>query len=185
MQLTLRRAWMTGAAALTGLTLAACVPAAPQPTPAPAPAPVRAPVPAPQPPSAQAPAPAFSTWMDAPRTPGDWRYQAGTAQFVQPAGGALVTLRCDQGARVVEIARTGQVATQVPMVIRAETMERSLAAVPYPGASPMIVARLAANDRLLDAMAFSKGHFAIEVSGLPALYVPSFPEVTRVIEDCR
>ena len=42
-----------------------------------------------------------------------------------------------------------------------------------------------ARDPLLDAMAFSKGRFALEVAGLPTLYVPSYPEVTRVIEDCR
>ncbi len=53
------------------------------------------------------------------------------------------------------------------------------------GPVPAIAARVAANDPLLDAMAFSKGRFAVEVAGLPTLYVPSYPEVTRVIEDCR
>ena len=33
--------------------------------------------------------------------------------------------------------------------------------------------------------AFSKGRFAIETPGLATLYVPSYPEITRVIEDCR
>jgi hypothetical protein len=34
-------------------------------------------------------------------------------------------------------------------------------------------------------MAFSRGRFAIETAGLPTLYVPSWPEVSRVVEDCR
>ena len=44
---------------------------------------------------------------------------------------------------------------------------------------------LDARDPLLDAMAFSRGRFAIEVAGQPALYLPSWSEVGRVIEDCR
>ena len=42
-----------------------------------------------------------------------------------------------------------------------------------------------ANMALLDAMAFSRGRFAIDVNGLPSLYLPAWPEVGRVIEDCR
>jgi hypothetical protein len=34
-------------------------------------------------------------------------------------------------------------------------------------------------------MAFSKGRFAIEAGSAPPLYLPSWPEVTRVVEDCR
>ena len=53
------------------------------------------------------------------------------------------------------------------------------------GAAAWIFARVPARDPLLDAMAFSKARFAVEVPGSPALYVPSYPEVTKVIEDCR
>jgi hypothetical protein len=48
-----------------------------------------------------------------------------------------------------------------------------------------LVARLAAGDRLLDAMAYTKGRFAVEAGGMEALYVPAWPEVVRVIDDCR
>jgi hypothetical protein len=34
-------------------------------------------------------------------------------------------------------------------------------------------------------MALSKGRFAVQTLGLPALYIPAWPEITRVIEDCR
>lgn len=48
-----------------------------------------------------------------------------------------------------------------------------------------MVASFAARDPLLDAMAFSRGRFAIQSDGLPTLYVPSWPEIGRVLEDCR
>jgi hypothetical protein len=68
------------------------------------------------------------------------------------------------------------------MRILTETTERTLSVAPREGAS---AAQLGARDPLLDAMAFSKGRFAVEVTGLPMLYLPAWPEVTRVIEDCR
>jgi hypothetical protein len=34
-------------------------------------------------------------------------------------------------------------------------------------------------------MAYSRGRFAVEINGLPTLYLPSWAEVGRVIEDCR
>jgi hypothetical protein len=48
-----------------------------------------------------------------------------------------------------------------------------------------VSAALAANDPLLDAMVFSRGRFSIEVTGLPRLIIPTWPEPARVIEDCR
>jgi hypothetical protein len=69
--------------------------------------------------------------------------------------------------------------------VRTEFMERGIAAQPAESDPAWIFARVPARDALLDAMAFSKGRFAVEVAGLQALYVPSYPEVTRVIEDCR
>jgi hypothetical protein len=66
-----------------------------------------------------------------------------------------------------------------------EFESRSLDAIPARSDPASIVARLPAQDPLLDAMAFSKGRFALEVAGLQTLYVPSWAEITRVIEDCR
>jgi hypothetical protein len=34
-------------------------------------------------------------------------------------------------------------------------------------------------------MAYSRGRFMVETAGLPALYLPSWPEVTRVVDDCQ
>jgi hypothetical protein len=181
----LRQPLWRGLAALACTALAACVPP-PQPTPAPAPAPAAAPAAAPAraPVPSPAPAPPFQgSWMDAPITPGDWSYQAGLARFGEPASEPRLTLRCDRASGTVEIARAGSAAA--PIIVRAELAERSVAAAPAASVQPQVIARVPARDPLLDAMAFSKGRFAVEVAGLPTLYVPSYPEVTRVIEDCR
>jgi hypothetical protein len=170
------KSFLAGSAALALVSLGACVPA-PEPTPAPAPAP---PAPAPRPTPAPAPPPFAGNWMDAPLTPGDWRYAGGTATFAGPEGSVLLTMRCTGGAVVID--RAG-VATGAPsFVVRSETVSRSLNATNAGGSTS---ASLPAQDSLLDAIAFSKGRFAVENAGLPTLYIPSYPEVTRVIEDCR
>lgn len=164
------------------LALAACVPPPPAPpTPAPAPAPAPQPAPSPSP-----TAPPFAgNWIDAPQTPGEWFYDAGAARFGPPQSEALLVLRCDRAGGVVELARSGTAPAATQISVRTETMERGVAAVSTGGPLPTIVARIPARDPLLDAMAFSRGRFAVEVSALPTLYVPAYPEVTRAIEDCR
>lgn len=163
--------------------LAACVPAPPAPpaTPTPAPAPGPRPAPAPSP----TPPPFAGNWIDAPQTPGDWFYDAGAARFGPPQSEALLVLRCDRPNGVVEVVRAGTAPGATQMSIRTETMDRGVAVTPSPGPLPTIVARIPARDPLLDAMAFSRGRFAVEITGLPTLYVPAYPEVTRAIEDCR
>jgi len=70
------------------------------------------------------------------------------------------------------------------MTIRTEFASRALAGTAGAG-DPELRTTLTPRDPLLDAMAFSKGRFAVEAPGAAPLYVPSWPEVTRVIEDCR
>lgn len=73
-----------------------------------------------------------------------------------------------------------------PMTIRTETQTRALpAAVQAEDTGAVLAADLTARDPLLDAMALSKGRFAVEVEGEASLYLPSWAEVSRVIEDCR
>lgn len=71
------------------------------------------------------------------------------------------------------------------MTIVTTSDTRPLSADPAPQGQPQLIATLAANDALLDSMAFSRGRFAVEVNGLPTLYLPAWAEVGRVIEDCR
>jgi hypothetical protein len=123
--------------------------------------------------------------MDAPATPGDWSYRSGYAAFGQPGAPPLLALRCDRPTGTVEIARAGSTLTAPQMRVLTEFQDRALGTALATGQPATIVARVPANDPLLDAMAFSKGRFAVEITGLATLYAPSWAEVTRVIEDCR
>ena len=164
------------------VALVACVP---QPRPAPS-VEVR---PTPTPTLAPPPAPVHRNWPDAPATAGDWSYRlgasGGAALFGESQSDARLALRCDRNARSVVLWRAGEVSGATAITIHTESQTRSLAAVPAAGQMPGIEAKLAASDRLLDAMALSKGRFAVETPGMPTLYLPSWAEVTRVIEDCR
>jgi hypothetical protein len=126
--------------------------------------------------------------MDLPQTVGDWFYSrtsTGTAaRFGVPQSEGQFALLCAPGSRTIALVRDGDFAADSPMTVRTETATRTLAAARAADAGGMR-ATLSARDPLLDAMAFSKGRFAIEVTGSQTLYLPSWPEVTRVIEDCR
>lgn len=153
----------------------------PQVVPPPAPQPTRRPAPPAPPPPAQ---PAYKDWRDAPQTPGDWRYDNGTARFGS-AGATLFALTCNRAARTVSLIRTGTAPQSLPMTISTSSETRPLSAEPAPQGAPQLVVTLPARDKLLDAIAFSRGRFAVEVNGLPTLYLPAWPEVARVAEDCR
>ena len=79
--------------------------------------------------------------------------------------------------------KPGNVAT--PLTIRTSEMTRSVATQRAAGAVPQVVARFALDDRLLDAMAFTRGRFTVEQPGATPLVLPPWAEVGRVIEDCR
>lgn len=125
-----------------------------------------------------------------PQTPGDWFYipetGASIAAFGPAARQPLFAMRCDPARHTVSIGRTSASTVPQPMTIRTETAARTFSATPAQGAvEHLVAASLPAADSFLDAMAYSKGRFAVEVAGEPTLYLPSWPEVTRVIEDCR
>ncbi|WP_133365545.1 hypothetical protein [Qipengyuania sediminis] len=173
----------TRVAAALALTfaIAACVPKPRPPAPAPA-----APRLRPQP----APTPAIvRNWLDAPQTAGNWFYRAegpaSLALFGGDATEADFIIRCDRSARAIFLMHASQSSGPATMRIRTETAERDLGARSTGDALPYLTATLQPDDRLLDAMALSKGRFAVEVAGSPTLYLPSWAEVTRVIEDCR
>ena len=159
--------------ALVGL--ASCVPQARPPAPAPVRAVALPPVIAP---------PVAEDWRDWPVTPGDWRYgRDGTgsiARFGTAGTPPLMTLRCDPAVRQVALTVRGSVAAAT---VRTSSATRTLTMAPDgEGASR---ATLAASDPLLDAMGFSRGHFAVEAGGRPVLVVPAWAEIERVTQDCR
>jgi hypothetical protein len=171
--------------ALTAL-LAGCA-APPKPMPAPKPVIVQprpAPGPVPLPPSP-------ADWRDAAQTPGNWRWailaDQSTAMFgnVRAGGADLMLLACDRQKKRVLLARAGTAPTAVPLAVTTTSMRRPLLSDPALGGGSWLVVPLAAGDPLLDAIAFSRGRFALETAGLETLYLPAWPEISRVIEDCR
>lgn len=162
------RAGVGAALLLAGLS--ACVPTTRQP----APPPVQQ-RPVSPPPSLPAPPP-VADWTLAPLTPGTWTYAAsnggGVARYAATSGTDIAALACDRGSRTLRWRVAGPEGQ--PLVLRTTFGARSVA----PGG-------VAAGDRLWDELAFSRGRFRIDPpSGTPVI-LPAWPELARVIEDCR
>lgn len=153
------------------------------PPPAPAPPAVVAPVPVPT----AAPPPAPADWQDRAWTPGAWRYQQdsrGSRALYGPAGAEAVALiRCDRGERAIYLSRAGQ--APGAFTIRTSSTTRVVPAQPTGGTPAYVAARLNPDDRLLDAMIFSRGRFTIEQAGTSPTILPPWAELARVVEDCR
>ena len=185
---------LVGAMAL-GLSACGCVPSAEAPAASPAPvaAPATTPAPTPTPASPPAPPvvdePRFENFLDAPQTPGNWAYQVESGEtfalFGTSASNPQAIIRCDLNTRKVGIGRFGTSTPGAAMRLRAETGDRVLQTSPRQSSAPLAAAELDANDPTLDAIAITKGRFALGVEGMPTLYLPAWAEVTRVIEDCR
>ena len=91
-------------------------------------------------------------------------------------------MRCDRQQRTVTLTRAVNASAPVTMTITTEDGVRSLTVTPVAGG---VAVPVPARDPLLDSMAFSRGRFAVQVTGQAPLYVPSWTEISRVIEDCR
>ena len=128
-------------------------------------------------------------WRDLPVTPGVWNWQreAGrsVARFAAPGTAPVITLTCDRAAGQVLLARAGIGEGHVPMAISTTNGTRPLTSEPAVSGPGWVTTAIRTTDPILDAMAFSRGRFALDVAGLPMLALPSWPEVSRVIEDCR
>ncbi|QVM85655.1 hypothetical protein [Novosphingobium decolorationis] len=170
------------ALALT-LFAAGCIPAPPASTPTPSasrPAQPRVPptaTPAPR------PLPEPANWRDAPVTPGTWSWAQSGPRSVADFGGSLFTMRCDTRNATVTLERRAQgAAGRVTMGITTMQDTHTVTAEARQG---YYVATLPARSPILDDMAFTRGRFALSTQGQPTLYIPSWTEVSRVIEDCR
>ena len=71
------------------------------------------------------------------------------------------------------------------MTLRATTGMKSFAVRNNGDTPPYVAAELPVNEPQLDAIAFSRGRFLVSVKGAADLVIPSWPEIARVIEDCR
>ena len=105
------------------------------------------------------------------------------ATFLNASAIPQLAIRCVRTTRRVSISRAATGAAPF-LNVWTSSGNRSVPAGFDPATQRMTI-QLAAYDSLLDALAFSRGRFAVYVSGNPALVLPAWPEVARVIEDCR
>ena len=119
--------------------------------------------------------------------PGSWAYAAvpdgSEATFRDSGARPQLMIRCTRSARRVTLSRPAGTAAPF-LFVWTSSATRNLPAS-FDPATARISAALTAFDPLLDAMSFSRGRFGIGVSGAPALVVPPWAEVSRVIDDCR
>lgn len=142
---------------------------------------------------AQAPAPAPASvqpaydYSIANPVAGSWRYAAtsngSAASFGDGVARPLLTLTCVRSARRISIARPALGAAPYLMVWT--SAERRNVPASFNPATGLISADLGAYDRLFDSLAFSRGRLAIGPSNAGALVAPVWPDIIRVIEDCR
>jgi hypothetical protein len=120
-------------------------------------------------------------------TPGSWSYVTvsggSEARFVDSTGTIRLAVGCARAARQVTIARISQ-SPAAALSVWTTGASRNLPAR-FDQNSYRVSAQLAAYDRLLDGIAFSRGKIAVAMAGAPALVVTSSPEPARVFEDCR
>ena len=118
---------------------------------------------------------------------GSWSYVpfagGSDAIFFDRAGRAQLTIRCSRAERRIIIGRAATAAAPTITLWSTEGA-RAYPAI-FDASTGQIRAALAANDRMLDALAFSRGSFGIGIAGLAPIGVPAWPEAARAIEDCR
>lgn len=126
-------------------------------------------------------------------TPGGWMYRADTqrsAAFYGNSNGTtppVLAIRCDRQGRSIRLDRALPAHATSAGMIRVTTSfgDTQWPAQTIDPGQPLLSARLAATDPALDKMAYSRGRIMIEASGTERLILPAWPEMARVIENCR
>ena len=136
---------------------------------------------------APAPVTPSADWRDWPVTAGVWRYgqdaRGSVAMYGRVNADAVAVLRCDRRGGRVFLSVPGSVAGT--MTVRTSSTTRDVPVGATGGTPPYLAATLAPADPLLDALAFSRGRFALSLPGATPLVLPAWGEVGRVVEDCR
>ena len=118
---------------------------------------------------------------------GSWSYAAAPdgseAVFSNSAGSKQLFVRCTRATRRVSISRPATAAAP-SLSVWTSSLERSVPSSFNPATGRLTI-DLANYDPLLDAIVSSRGRVAYTVGTQPALVVPPWAEVARVIEDCR
>ena len=111
-----------------------------------------------------------------PLAPGQWSYTPTPRGSEARFGGRFV-IQCDRYMRRVTLRRIEPMS--MPAAAMVITTDLAVNTVPADGI-------LANTNRLLDAIAFSRGRFIVSGGGSASqLVAPSSPEAARTIDDCR
>lgn len=177
----MEKGWALAVAGFCAMLLGSC--AAPQQAAPPSRVVTVQPAPPPPPPPPQP-----ADWRDAPASPGSWYWRKEGNRSIafygdpkMPSYGGF-WLVCDTSVRQIELRFTSPKLDDTMMTVVTTSTQRVLKAR-RSGAE--VVATLPASDPLLDAMAFSRGRFMVTVLHDTPRYLPAWPEVSRVVEDCR
>jgi hypothetical protein len=137
--------------------------------------------------AAVSPLHAQATMATATPLPGNWSFTAtaggSEATFSDTSGRAQLTLRCTRATRRVTVSKPASAGASA-LAFWTSSLTRNVAAA-FDPATGRISAELTMMDPLLDAMVMSRGRFAVTVAGTPSLVLPPWPEIARVVEDCR
>ena len=118
---------------------------------------------------------------------GNWNYASVTggseATFTNASGQFQLSVRCTVATRSVTISRPATGAAPF-LFVWTSAQTRNLPASFQP-TTARLTASVSAYDQMLDAIAFSRGRFAIGIGAQAAAAFPSWAEVSRVVEDCR
>lgn len=118
---------------------------------------------------------------------GAWTYAAtndgSEARFVDPSAIAQLIVHCTRSTRQVSISKPAS-APSAFLNIWTSSQQRSVASAFNPAAARLTI-DFQPYDTLLDAISTSRGRIGVSVGAQPPLVVPQWPQVARVIEDCR
>ena len=133
------------------------------------------------------PAPSSADFSYSPVSPGSWSYRAvaggSEASFIDGTGTARMVIACGTVTRLVTLSRISA-APASSLSFWTSSLSRNLASR-FDQPTGRVIAQVGASDALLDALAFSRGRFAVSMPGSPALVLPVGAEIDHVVEDCR
>jgi len=125
--------------------------------------------------------------MDWPIEQGTWAYRTDArgslALFGQAGADAVLTLRCERARNRVYLSVAGSGVRAI--TVRTSSTLKTFPAMQSFATPPYAAAEVMPADAILDAMAFSRGRFAIDADGGRSMAIPNWGEVARIVEDCR
>jgi hypothetical protein len=118
---------------------------------------------------------------------GNWSYapanDGSEAVFANASGYPQLWIHCSRATRQVSVARNAAAGAPT-MSVWTSSQSRSVASS-FNAASARLTITLANYDPLLDALATSRARIGVAVGSEPPLVVPVWPQIARVVEDCR